>query len=443
MSMCRRVLAGVALLLTGIFPSVQAEEPVKLKTLVERLSSEKDEIREQAREVLDARSRGILESLGKFDPEELNAQAKYREEARPLAPALVKLLDSSDDECRASAAMLLAAMGPDAAVAHPKLLKIVLEGQDETPGVWIAAALALPHICPPDQAIGPHYLKSLAQIAALQTQELEKSRKTAARGKGDSDVDPVGYTAGFLGMIVGRTLIDSGRTQAELPTLIEMTKVKYPRLMRAAAISAMQILQREAAGAAPTLTALLQDSDPLVQRFSAGALLCATNDATIIPVVVARLKLSNNEKQDFRKSAQEFLDEQAQRRERTLESAYLQEGQIRDAMMMFANGNSVHRRYALQMLSELWPGTQKALTAVLPVNGKAIHVATSRAAESLDRLPQLRGGLVGLAQIPVMLSVELALVEVAVKDAPPKDRKLPIRSARRDVPSAPDSVQRR
>ena len=435
MSLCRRLSCGVVmvLVLIGSLPQGQAGErgkSVPLKTLVGQLTSDNVRVREQAEHALDARSRAFLETLGKFEPEVLSAQSRFRDEARPLAPILLKLLDNHDDDCRASAALLLGTLGAEAANARPALLKIVRAGQEEAPGVWIAAGLALPHICPPDQPIGPDFLQALASIAGQQTEELEKSRAPGEKSRGP-EADPIAYTSGFLGMIVGKTLIDSGRAPVELPTLIEMTGARYPRLLRASAISALQILQREALAAAPTLWTHLQDKDPLIQRASAGALLCVFNDATLVPTIVSRSKMSKEEKEEFRKSALEFLEEQAQRRQRVLESSFLTQSVVRDALAMLVHGNSVYRRYALLMLADLCPGPHEMAKSLVPATAGVCRALASRATVSLPRLPRVCGALPGLTQIPVLLPVEMSLTEIASKSET-RATAAPIRSANRE-----------
>lgn len=92
---------------------------------VERLASDDPETRKAAHRALLANYDGIFEPPPFDDADELVQREAFRAALKPLAKQLVKLLDGKHDDSRASAAYLLAVIGPDAAEAEPVLLKFI------------------------------------------------------------------------------------------------------------------------------------------------------------------------------------------------------------------------------------------------------------------------------------------------------------------------------
>jgi HEAT repeat protein len=171
-------------------------------------------------------------------------------------PALVKALTDEDTSARLEAAETLGLIGPPAAAALPKLLK--LTEPDADPLHRVAAAKAVARIDPKNPMALPLLIEALKdktgkvrKLAAEALSDLgpESQSALATRVKAAKDADPTVSWAAIdaLGQI-------GPGAEAAVPTLIEALK---DASTRGAAVDALGQIGRKAEAAAPDLQALL------------------------------------------------------------------------------------------------------------------------------------------------------------------------------------------
>jgi HEAT repeat protein len=323
-----------------------------LKDLVERLASDDMPARKAAADALLANYDGTFEPPQFDDENELAKQLQIRAELKPLFPQLQRLLESKHDDCRETAAYLMAVLGPDAKDAEPALLKTI-RSTEASGGIRMAAFTALLHVTPRDRALGP----TLLEVYNAHGDGDVETEKEAKRRAEHEEV-----TAGIGATAIALMLAQSGRAAIEVPTLVEMTAGKYRRGIRLTFIYALAELGSECRAAVPELRKLLFDDDRRIRSAAGWAVLCIDGDSAKLPDVLKAMSLDEKEDADFQESVSRFFKEKAD----IMKSLRDEPEEMMPQLLRQVNyNNPFYQRQAIRLLGEIGPEAKVAIPVLV------------------------------------------------------------------------------
>ena len=351
-----RTFAALNLIAACLSATLAADEvptsEAPLKGPVERLASDDAAVRKAATASLLANYDRIF-APPQFDYEnELAKQIQFRAELKPLASQLQNLLESKHDDCRETAALMLAVLGPEAKDAEPALLTIV-RSREASGGVRMAAVTALLHVTPRSRAILP----TLLDVYHAQTDKAVEKANLAP-----DVVDHEEAAAGISGTGIALMLAQSGRAAIEVPTLIELTQSKYRRGIRLSFICALAELGSECRAAVPALRKLLSDDDRRIRSAAGWAVLRIDGNPAKLPDVLKAMNLDEKEAAEFQESISRFFNEMAD----MLKWLRDEKGEMMPQLLRQLNyPNPFYQRQAIRMLGEIGPEARVAIPALL------------------------------------------------------------------------------
>jgi len=335
-----------------------AEPPPKpLKVLVKELESRDLEVRESACGALVERACRASElPLNLFSDDEVAEVQRFRREARPLIPDLIKLLNSQHTEVRGTIVDVLASLGRVAEPARPALLQR-LRNPKENAESRMHTGIALLHVTPSDQPVGPELLAVLGLG--------EDALPPGAQLKIDEvDSEYLGIVAGTSANWLMMSLCASDRVLLELPSIIKLAQSGTQKVERAIAIETLGKLGVDAISTAPALWKLLDDPDADLRKFAAAALLRIERNPADVPALIKRLQLEPDELKSFQEYVKEYFDRLAKDRAPQFDD-YNATDHISNALN---HGNGFYRRYAIRELAKLTLNVQLAvIPEVIPV----------------------------------------------------------------------------
>lgn len=344
-------------LLTGAAADQQTEKESPLKVLVERLGSDDVTVRKDAGNALQMRAAVADAEFGgvtglPYD-DDLATLERFRNEARPLVPLLVKLLPGPHEESAAAAAVVLGAIGP---VESSRLaLRKVIRDAKNSHRLRIAAVPAILRVTPAQQIVGREFVEGFVDDSGDGTDEGPVSDGVEIPPWNDET------SAASYGPMLAAILIATGRSTIEVSSLLEVTPAAFPRRLRLTAIIALAVLEADATHALPALRKLLNDDDALVRKFSGLAILRIGGDDGEIPAIMKAVSLREPESAKFLQEANEFFEQ----KEETSHQLRKDAGDLVPmGMKMLNHRNSFHKRQAIRMLGEIGPPAKEALPAL-------------------------------------------------------------------------------
>lgn len=211
---------------------------------------------------------------------------ELRHEAKPHIAALSGLLRQPDDGLREAAAELLMFLGPDARESLPELAAAVRE----RPSGGLARSLL--HVCPPTDALGPGFLEKIAAACAASERQIGEEK--------DADRHRWG-TAAESAMVIAMALIKSGRSEIELPTLVEVTRPKYPELARRVALLTLRHLAPDSRSVVGALRERLADADREFRLMTARTIIWIESPRTAPRESLKSMKLDRDDTAELQK----------------------------------------------------------------------------------------------------------------------------------------------
>ncbi|MFN0055758.1 MAG: HEAT repeat domain-containing protein [Planctomycetales bacterium] len=404
------VLAIVGLLvlarITAPFAIAEEETASKsakpLRLWLADLHSEDPEIRKLAAEAIQQRAsetyevigwnpRGapILQRLGGgglffstvlTEPDEedsLTRLSRLQDEARMLTSELLKLLESPHEECRSSAARILWFIGAEAESACPLLLKIIRTTDGPS---RMDAIIALLHVTPVNKTVGPELIEAIAAGGQAKTKPVPQERDDAP----DRDL----ARAGIEGVLCAKLLIESGRTLVELPSVIELTRQKYSKPVRATAILTLLQLGPEANGAVPALKGLLTDDDRGIRQIAGTAVILIVGDRTEAPAIIEAMNLGEGKTTAVDELVGQFFRDQDSTRR------YLREGPAEilssasDTIELSKYAPPALLRHLIRTLGDIGP----AAKSVIPDLAKLLESPDAATREAARKAIEQIGG---------------------------------------------------
>jgi HEAT repeat protein len=348
---------------------------VAISSLVERLGSEDSKIRKEASEALQMRSQKADAGMGGVtglsgDDDDVAEMERFRKEAKPLVPALIKLLRSDHEESRVAVARALGAIGPDAEASRAALRRIIRD-PNNSQGFRLVAAPALLRAMPRQVVAGREFLEDFVGACDV----VPENARAPDQDKSPQQDDEA--FAGWCGPYLAVLLILADRTSIEVPSLVEVMTVAFPKRLRLTAIAALATLEAEAASAVPSLQKLFDDKDAQIRQLAGSAVVRIQGDRAGIELIIKALSLDAQESANFLDEANDFIKRRKadsnSNRDNGRENVLL-------AVPMLRHHNSFHQRQAIRMLAEIGPVAKDAvpeLTRLL----KSEDMATRAAAE--------------------------------------------------------------
>ncbi len=346
----RTILAAVAGVLLLTAPALGDDQPAvaekSLRYWVLRLLDENPKVRRLA---VDRIHNDFYVESRVFEQEICYGAAAFRTKHKSLAPLLLTIMkDTEDEEVFQTAALLAAALGPEAKSILPGLQQLA-ERKTVGDSSRIMALVAILFVTPEDQAVGPIIIQFLNALPKKTLKEYEEDDELSRAGIGLS-------IPWFAGLLAG-----SGHTKVEVPYLCKIATGDYPATVRAMAIGTLGALEFEATAAVPTLHRLLQDEDLFIRGWAADSLLGIKPDKTLIPEIVKALKLEGKERKEAEQSVLEFL--KSKEEERKLLEGIDENDDTLLPMLVYKlkYGNGFYRRQAIRNLAIIGPEAKQAL----------------------------------------------------------------------------------
>ncbi len=289
--------------------------------------------------------------LGEFAGRDWEDLRSFRQQAEPLLPNLLELLDSSNDDMVRASLRLIARMGTKARGAVPKLKLFAVDQNRPRELRWDAVRA----FCFVENETTP--------VVSL----VLPSLKTALDMKlSDVEDDPVLPNGRYvqISMVAGlvvQLLRDSGHTKSEVVDLLEAASQEQPAEVRSIAVATLGGLGPEAESAVPELTRLLGDEDPFVRRFAASSVLQIEREAAAISVLADRLALTGSEREEFESESREFFADREQWRIEMSTWAREAPDLLLPALVSTLKADrAFHRRWAIRTLAEIGPSAKSA-----------------------------------------------------------------------------------
>lgn len=311
------------------------------------------------------------------------ADARFRDEAKPVVGHLITALKSGDPEIVSTAAMVLAKLGPDGRTSLPTLRKLFQHRKVPTEATSYVF-IALLHVTPKEKPLGPTLLQYLRSLPKQQRVELDKLSKEIENSSPFLASKETKGTIDNMSIILWRMCVNADRTTVEVPHLVKTAaSPKYRLAVRTICIGILAEFAWDAESAVPGLRALLRDKEKFIRVSAALALVRIQKQPALVPPLLKALRLTREEQAAFRQIVDPPLKEE-QRQIEKLRSAGPEI--IRDLVNVAKCENGFYRRSAIIALGRIGPAAKAAIPALEHALKHSDRDTRNRAAEALSQI---------------------------------------------------------
>lgn len=346
-----RVAIGV---LACVAVSWAAEKPVSftesLGAIVARLHSPDENVRRTAVEGLEHR----IASLDPYD------RTDFRREAKAFLPSLISLLRHRDPAVVSAAISLVEAIREDALLALDELGRLAMDERGSLAIRWNAAQ-AMFYVTPETMPVMPLILPQPNAVSRI----LPGYDSRWVNPMFEAFPNPRSTAISTEAYGIAQVLVLSGHTKSEVPYLLKAASSIYPSEIRTLAVGILGELDCEARAATPALRLLLRDSDKLVRRFAASAILQMEKDPGIVEELANCLRLHGRDREEFLKTARENLERQAQEEIDVIAAiTAAPDDFVPNLVRTLVFGRGPERRQAIRLLGKIGTAGRPATSAL-------------------------------------------------------------------------------
>ncbi len=389
-----RFLLVLPLLVVLISPS-KAEDRRPLKELLTDLGSETRSVRQTAQRALEFGSDLPSHPLHpvRFHPKVWERLELLRDEAKPLLPEILALMDHEGTDVVASALHVVTMMGSDARPAIPKLNKLLADHREDGI-IAISAGRALLTVLPENQPVTPLIIAAFEKSPARRTWDRELQEAGDANpNRGSESPNGAFFGINFCAEMLWTNLLAAGRTRVEVPALAQVVSTSSSLSAKLVAIGVLAGLGTEAEAALPVLYKQLQDPNELVRLSAAVASVLIERNPDNIAILAKKLSRNEEERTDLQVGAREVLKEGNQLDVAIIESMKESvEFGVTACLGMLKHGRNFHQRKALAYLAKLGPAAKSAVPALNERLSHPDEEIRRLVAETLRRIKEAKGG---------------------------------------------------